>query len=363
MDFQNPAMLALLLVIPPLVLAATMLAFRRKEQVRNLYGESRLVDKNSQPLNKRTHLWRAAIIMLGSALLIAALARPTIENGNVEFPEGSTDVVVLVDVSRSMAALDYKGKVSQDPLRGNGTRLDMARYLMMDKIVPALGANRLGIVTYAGEAFPFAFLSNDVSAVDWMQKRAMTIGSASGEGSNLVKAFALAFKVFDLDSKPGNRQLIILMSDGGNDDGLEELNKVISELQRRNIDLVVVGLGTRTPSPIPTAELSPYDQARMRDTEYYMDQGEIALTALDENVLRLFANRMGGRYVRVTNSDDFSFESLAQHLQLKYRKGTQELFTYPLVAGVLFLVLGLLWGEKFSWRSFRLRRRLSRDEE
>jgi Ca-activated chloride channel family protein len=340
MHFQYIWLLPLLLVIPPLVAGAVMAAFARKQALIASYGERKLTQKGTRTMTRFLAWTRAATAALGVAMMIVALARPAIDNGRVEFPQGSTDVIVMVDVSRSMAATDYKGRMPQGSLFSHGTRLDMARHLIREDVVPALGANRLGIVTFAGEAFPLAPLTQDASAVDWMQIRAATISSAPGEGSALVKAFATAFKLFDLDSDPHHKKIIILYSDGGNDDGLDDLMKVVQELHNRNIELVVVGLGKTTPSPIPTKELSPQDQ--YSGTEFYIDKnGEVAMSQLDENVLRLLANRAGGRYVRVNAASDFSFSSLAQRLDMQYIKGQQQLFVYPLMLSVL--LLGIAW--------------------
>src|SRR5207237_1620540 len=113
-------------------------------------------------------------LLLGLSALILALARPSIENGHSEFPVGSVDVIAVVDVSRSMAAQDYKGKVSGHYYSG-GTRLDMARYLIVNDVVPSLKMNRLGVVSYSGEAFPQAFLSDDMPALGWVLKRALPV--------------------------------------------------------------------------------------------------------------------------------------------------------------------------------------------
>ncbi len=339
MDFANPLVLWLLVVIPPVVALSAYLAFVRKNLLRGSYGQEHLIKEASRKPSRKLAVGRAVTLFVGVALLVVALAQPSIENGKAEFPEGTTDVVVLVDVSRSMAALDYKGKMPSGPF-DHGTRLDMARQILYNEVVPSLGANRLGIVTYAGQAFPLAFLTNDVSAVDWVMKRSLVISSAPGDGSALVQAFSMAFQIYDLDSKPGNRKVLILLSDGGNDDGLDALNAIIGQLKERNIELIVVGLGKTTPSPIPVKELSPQDQARSGNTEFYEVDGQTATSALDENVLRLFVNRTGGKYVRVVNNGDFSFESLAQRLEMHFRKGKQEVFMYPLSAGVLLVLFG-----------------------
>lgn len=348
MHFQYPMLLALLLVVPPLVALAFALASARQNRMRDLYGDPRLLAGSGRRTSAAIRWLQAGAAALGSAALIVALARPSTDSGHVEFPRGTTDVIVLVDVSRSMAPLDYKGKMPKGAVFGNGTRLDMARHLIRESVVPALGANRLGIVTFAGEAFPLAPLTGDASAVDWIQRRAATINSAPGEGSALVKAFLVAFELFELDSDDTHNKVIILFSDGGNDDGLNELAAVTQALQERGIKLVVVGLGKTTPSPIPVAELTYRDQYAMRGSEFYMDNGEVATTALDENVLRLLANRSGGKYLRITDPSDFSFESLTQRLETTYKPGQQQLFTYPLLLALVLLAMAWFIGEEFT---------------
>lgn len=348
MHVQHSWVLALLLVIPPVVALSLWFSFVRREHFLNAYGDRRMLNHGSMMPSLFIKWTRVITAVLGTALIILALSRPVLDGGQVEFPQGTADVIVMVDVSRSMAALDYKGAMPRGTVFDHGTRLDMARHLIREEVSPALGANRLGIVTYAGEAFPLAFLSNDASAVDWVQQNAATINSAPGEGSGLVKAFGLSFDMYDLDSDTGHRKIIILFSDGGNDDGMEQLTAVTQELHKRKIDLVVVGLGKTTPSPIPVSELSPQDRYRMRDQEFYSDGGEVSTSALDEGVLKLLAVRSGGKYVRVQHAADFSFSRLSERLEMTYKAGQKQIFFYPLLAGTLLVGLSWFLGERLQ---------------
>lgn len=340
MYFHNPEAFWLLAVVLPLGLLLTFLKFVRNRQLQSSWGEPRLIASKSSPISFWRYVLRASLICSGLFMVVVALARPTQEKGRSEFPQGTTDLVVLCDVSRSMAALDYKGKIPTDSPFKNGTRLDMGRYLMMKEVIPALGANRFGIVTYAGDAYPLAFLSLDVPAIDWASRRAMTISSAPGNGSALVKSLYMAIAMFDMDSDKDHRKIIVIFSDGGNDDGLDQLNTVCRELNKRGIELVVVGLGRNVPSAIPISELPPSDQQLYRGKEFYEVNGEVVTTQLDENALRILANRAGGRYVRVNNAHDFSFDNLANRLEMKFRPGRQELFVYPLLLGLVLLTTG-----------------------
>lgn len=349
MYWQNPEMLWLLFLVP-LAVGLCLFAYWRRRQLRRAWGDERLIARSSSPLSFRAYLFRAGLIGAGVLLLVLSLARPVVQDGHAELPQGTTDLIVMVDVSRSMAALDYKGRLPKDSPFGDGTRLDMARYLIMDKVVPELGANRLGIVTYAGEAFPLAFLTRDVPAVDWVHRRAMLVNSAPGNGSALAKAFLLSFQLFDLDSDSGHKKIIVLFSDGGNDDGLDTLNAVTAELTKRGITLIVVGLGRNTPSAIPVNQLSYADRQRYSGREFYELNGEVVTTQLDENALRLIANRAGGRYVRVVKAEDFSFSLFAQRLEMVHVAGKEELFIYPLALGMLCLILGWFSTSQFASR-------------
>ena len=64
-------------------------------------------------------------------------------DATIEYPIGTIDVVAVVDVSRSMAIPDYEGKIPGDEFK-NGTRLDMARYLIAHNIMPARAITSLG---------------------------------------------------------------------------------------------------------------------------------------------------------------------------------------------------------------------------
>lgn len=340
MHFLNPQALWLLAVLPPLGVLAVWFAFKRKDQFIKDFGEARLVNRNSNHLEPGRYLLKGISVLIAASALILAVARPAFEKGYTEIPVGTVDVITIVDVSRSMAVQDYKGALAETGY-ASGTRLDMARKLILDDIVPALKYNRLGVVSYAGEANPQAFLSDDLPALRWVLKRALTIGSAPGEGSELGKAFNLAFALFDLDSDKDHRKVIVLLSDGGNDAGMEALSALVKELKDRNIELVIAGLGKTTPSAIPVSQLPEQDRNEFRGQEWYQVDGEVAMSALEENSLLWLKNATGARYVRVVSPSDFHIGNLLGRIEVKRKKGEQEVFFYPLVLSVLFFGLAI----------------------
>ncbi len=336
MHLIDPTVLWLLVAVPPIAALALWFAWRRNERFQNDFGDRRLFGRLSELVGSGTYVAKGICLVLGLTLLVVALSRPSIKNGTAEFPHGTIDVISIVDVSRSMAVPDYKGAMSGSAY-AEGRRLDMARHLILTDVVPSLNYNRLGIVTYAGTGFPMAFLSDDMLALDWMLKRALIMGSAPGENSDLAKAITMANTLFDLDSKPGNRRVIVLFSDGGNDSEQPDLHAAIAEAQKRGVEFIIVGLGKPIGSPIPVKLLSKSDQGRFGRQEFYEHQGQVVTSKLEENTLLLLRNMTGGRYVRVVEPSDFQIGSLISKADVTRKEGEQELFMYPLMLAALFL--------------------------
>jgi hypothetical protein len=273
-----------------------------------------------------------------------AVMRPSSDNGMVEFPSGSVDAVVALDVSRSMAALDYRGQVPDQ--YGHGTRIDMARYLIATKMVPTLASNHLGMVTYAGHPFLQAFLSDDMQALTYVLMHSVKIGSAPGEGSSLYSAVMQAAQVLQIDSPAGHQRVLVIFSDGGND---EEHNEQLLEaarhaLRQMNVQVVIFGLGSSHDSLIPVAELSERDRQELQGKTYYEFRGDVLKTKIDQQSLSRLARQLGGTYVRIQSPSDFHLDGLVNNVRMLHRKGQNELFPVALLMAVVCLLVSALCG-------------------
>jgi Ca-activated chloride channel family protein len=266
MHFLNPQMLWLLLILPPLGVAAIWYAWHRRKKFLADYGDWKLVSRFASPMGKALFVGKALAAGLGLAALVLAVARPSLTHSTIEYPQGTMDVVAVMDVSRSMATQDYPGKIPDESFKA-GTRLDMGRYLLLNNVIPAVGYNRLGLVTYAGSAFPQAFLTDDMPSMGWVLKHVVTQGSAPGEGSELADALDMACVLFDLDSPPSHHRMVILLTDGGNDSEDDKLAAAIAALKKRDVHIVIAGLGSKQARPIPVKQLSPADQIRFADQQ------------------------------------------------------------------------------------------------
>ncbi len=358
MHYLNQGLLYYAPVAAALAALMVYLNFLRKNSVQRAFGEEQLLSSMSKPLSTVRYLTRGLLASLAAAFLVVALARPVIQDGTKTIAQGTVDVIVAADVSRSMAAMDYEGKVPQSAVarrlietgqektrpEDTGTRLEMVRHIMLNHLLPSLDSNQLGIVSYAGEAFPQAFLTKDPSALAWVVDRGLTVSSAPGEGSDVGKALELAVAMFDADSADSRERILILFSDGGNtSQDASKIQEFLQDAKKRNIKLIVVGLGNVMPSKIPVSKLASDDAYAKGLLEngkrWYEINGEIERTGLDFRFLQALANKAGTSFIHLQKADDLNMLNLVGNKAMVSVPGTQELFPWLLALALISLIL------------------------
>lgn len=369
MYFLQQQTLWWLAVLPPAAALIVWFAWFLKERFLSAYGERELLSLNSRPVSGWRYAMKAAMAASAGALLIVALARPAVPNGKSRLQKGTLDVVAVVDVSRSMAARDYQDKLpplppkepknswsaEKMPQRLGGTRLDMARHLIRGHLINSLQGNQLGVVSYAGEAFPQAFLTGDGPALNWVLERALTMSSAPGEGSAMVKAIELALLLFEVDSPAEHDRLIVLFSDGGCTDDPAQLAEMAKRCQEMNVKVVVVALGKATPSPIPVSEMAEDDDFARglfhNGKQFYEVDGEVEKTSLDSNLLMGFARAAGGRFIMLSRAEDLNLQDVSGGRTSVEIAGSAELFEYPLMGALVCMMLFSIFVSELRLRS------------
>lgn len=363
----------LLYFMPVAAILAGLLVFinwRRKQALHRAFGEWDLLSQTSKPLSGWRYIARSALAATTAALLLLALARPIVPNGDKTIAEGTVDVLAVVDVSRSMAALDYEGKVPPSAVakrliepehlftnqgrpipqkdksaidQDAGTRLEMVRHMLLDTVIKQLDGNQLGVVSYAGAAFPQAFLTRDAAALKWVVDRGLTISSAPGEGSGMAKALELALAMFDADSPADHERLLVLFSDGGNDDEPARLAEFASAARARGVKLVVVAMGNVMPSKIPVSKLAADDDAAiaLRDNgkRWLETEGQIEKSGMNAALLQNLANQAGGTFIHLENASDLNLLDQVGKTSMARVPGTVELFPWALGGALVCLVL------------------------
>jgi len=280
MRFGAPIWLAVLPFLGGGLLALGGWAWRRAR--RDLAGHfgSPLLPRLLHSVDSRRRGAKLALLVAGVLALGFALARPQWGQREVEIEQTGIDLIVALDVSRSMLAADA----------GGTNRLAVA-INALEHLLGALGGDRAGLVVFAGEAFAAVPLTRDHTVIE-RALRSHTVGTVTAPGSNLGEAVHLALKTFDA-GVTGPR-LLLVVSDG------EQLQGDAVEAARMaraaGLRVHTAGVGSAAGARVPAPSWGTGGFARN-------PLGREVVSRLDEQGLRRIAAAGGGVYTRLEARD------------------------------------------------------------
>ena len=251
----------------------------RKRAIRK-FGHEHVL-RQMMPLASSNRPWiKLVIFLLALSSAIMALINPQlgsrIEEGRIE----GVDIVVALDVSRSMLAQDIRPD-----------RLERAK-LAVNRLIDRLDQDRIGIVAFAGTAHVQVPITADHHAAK-MILRTVNTRSVQVQGTAIESAIDRALLAFSNDDL--HNKTIILVSDGEShdDDPVEAAHRAAE----RGVMIHTVGVGSREGAPIPIIENN-------RVTGYFRDRaGNTVITRYDEQLLRSIAETTGGIFRHGTGHD------------------------------------------------------------
>lgn len=263
----------LLLILPVLLVLYAVVVFWKKRKQKQ-FANSTMLSQLSPDRSWFKPGLKFGLMLLALAALVVALVNPKIGTEMETVKREGVDIVFAVDVSKSMEAEDIAPN-----------RLDKSKQLVT-QIINSLGSDRVGIIAYAGSAFPQLPITTDYSAAK-MFLQALNTDMVSSQGTAIGEALELA-KTYYSDSEPTSRVLIVL-SDG--EDHVGEVSTVAKEAAAEGIRIITIGVGTSKGGPIPIKRGGIVQS-------YKKDQnGEVVITKLDEETLKEIASAANGRYI------------------------------------------------------------------
>ena len=213
-------------------------------------------------------------------LFMIALLGPSFGGSKKEVQSIGKDIMICVDLSKSMDAFDIQP-----------TRLEKVKF-EMKKIVDAFSSDRIGIIIFSSESFMQCPLTYDQNALNLFIET-MNSGLVPSSGTDFGPPLRMALtKLEDDDGEPSARaksKIIILISDG--EDFGEETDEVSKEIEKRNIKLFTLGVGTEKGGNIYTGNTLKTNR-----------QGLIVVTKLKPEALISLANKTGGQYFEINES-------------------------------------------------------------
>jgi len=324
--FASPAWLLALLALPLLAVLEVWLARRDRDRL------SRLV---SRPLwgrvvrrpGERWRWLRLALLLLGAAGLVVALARPQWGIVREKVEREGVDVVLVLDTSGSMATPDVAP-----------SRFFLARQALL-QLIARLEGDRFALVAFEGEAYPLVPLTLDADALGLFLET-VEPGIVPAPGTSLGVGLAKGLEAF-VDKERRNK-VMVLVSDGEDLEG--EVEEAVRRAKEAGVVVHAVGTGTEGGQPVPDVD------AEGRVTGYKRDEGGGAVVSrLNMATLDAIARGTGGKTFRITPADT-SLSTLASAIEgmeqktlaREYSYRRKERFQVPLAIGLACLVLGLL---------------------
>ncbi|TAE92155.1 MAG: VWA domain-containing protein [Verrucomicrobia bacterium] len=278
MTFAYPTVLLLLIIVPIFSVLAVFIARRKRKQWQEFVADRlrpRLL-RSAPPWPRRLSL---ISLLLGLAFLIIALARPQLEESTQTETTRGRNLIIVLDLSRSMLANDLKP-----------SRLDQAKALIYE-LLETLPNDRIGVIGFASMPYLFAPLTSDHIAVRETVEQ-LDCDSIPTGGSDVAEAVKLAVQTLKETAQQNNGLLIL--SDG--EEHAPELLKTLDEIQQSGTYVFAVGIGTEDGSFIPDRN---FPDGRFRDVN-----DEVVLTRLQSDVLRSFAEKAGGRFALAQSASD-----------------------------------------------------------
>lgn len=316
--FASPGFLTLMFFIPLVVL------FRAKR--------SRPVTVKSSDLSMIKPLSTTPFLILSRAiplvkycaliLLIVALSRPQLGTTSMDVKTDGINIVLAIDLSESMAALDFK-------LDGSiVNRLDAVKSVVMEFIM-GRSNDRIGMVVFGSEAFTQLPLTRDYDTLSFILSR-LIIGAA-GPQTAIGDAIGISLKrLEDVESKSN---IIILMTDGKSNSGgiTPEAASLIA--RDRGVKIYTIGVGQRGKAPF------------LVNDPMFGERYVYKMVDIDYDALREISARTGGEFFEAGDIDSLKkiykmIDSLEKtEVEVKAFAEYNDLYLW--FAGTAFLLLSL----------------------
>ncbi len=212
------------------------------------------------------------------ALFVVALARPQIGKSQSRWRAEGIDIVLAVDISGSMNAVDYESHGRRT------TRIEAVKDVVRD-FIRARPNDRIGMVVFGTHPYVASPLTLDH---DWLEKNLDRVRVGLVEGNTAIGA-GLGAGVNRLRDSDAKSKVIVLLTDGGENVPRPPAREAAKAAKEFGVRVYTIGAGSATGQPVPVVDA----------------QGQLAgyiLGDLDEGLLKDIAEATGGQYFRAADT-------------------------------------------------------------
>ena len=266
---------------------------RWKKKTIKKIGDTNLVKQLIKNFSSRLFTTKFILFSLAFALGVVAVANLRKPGAADNIARKGIDVVIALDVSRSMLATDI-----------TPNRLERAKQMIL-RLMDQMPNDRIGLVLFAGKAYLQMPLTVDHGAA------AIFVSSSNPDaiptqGTVFSEALQMSARAFN--TKEGRFKSVVLISDGEDHD--EETMQTAADLEQQGVMVCTVGIGSPEGAQIPDSATNDFKRDAM---------GNIVISKLNEAILQQIAQKTNGIYVHFENGDQ-TVDALMKQLSQVERK-------------------------------------------
>lgn len=326
--FITPSALILFLVLPALWVVMGQ-ASRDRSALLDKFGDRRILSKSSRLPSLNPSRLSSTLRWTGLAAAVIALARPQIGRHAAELPKTGRDLVIALDLSRSMKATDV-----------GMTRLELARRLAW-RLAGTHPGDRVGMVIFAGAAFLQLPPTSDLGTLQRFLDAASPDDIAD-PSTNLAAALRVSERALRKERTLIGSRGVILLTDGERSEG--PLDPIYDLYSRAHIPIFAVGIGTLDGAQVPSDSGAP-------EGPWHLDGiGRPVISRLAESDLQKLGQVSNGAYTRWDDAKGLeqmthAIANLdARILNSQGSTEPNERYQWPLLVAVVCLLAELFLG-------------------
>jgi Ca-activated chloride channel family protein len=275
--FADKSYLLLLILIPLFTLFFYIAFKKRKDSLNMLLTDVNLLSLSE--VNLIAYKVKNILLLFGFFLIVLALARPQYGTKKHTVVKESCEIVLALDVSKSMLAQDFKPN-----------RLEKAKSIIVD-IVRANPGEKMGVIVFSGDAMWQCPMTYDLQALKIFLEDVETDVLPNG-GTQIGDAIILACKA--LNGRVSKSKVMLLVSDGEDHDS--KIDDAISIAKKNNLKVICVAIGTKEGSPIPVLDKAGKLKDYVKDSS-----GQVVVSKVNFDLLQKVSEETGGKFFDASN--------------------------------------------------------------
>ncbi len=298
-------------------------AIKSKRTALYKFAEEGLIDEIAGALSRKKEKIKALLLILVFLFSVFSLMRPQWGFKWQKVTRKSLDILIAIDTSKSMLAIDAKPN-----------RLERSKLAVKD-LLKKLHGDRVGLIAFSGTAFLQCPLTSDYNGFT-LALDDLSVESIPRGGTSITSAVDAAMKSYEADEQ--KHKILILITDGEDHEG--DPVKAAREAAKENVRIFCIGIGTKEGDLIQVADKSG-KKTFLKDS-----RGNVIKTRLNESVLKEIAALTNGMYIRSSGADfglDIIYDKKLKNMQktdvkAKMDKVYFERFQIPLLIALLLLL-------------------------